>query len=139
MKLVRVILVVAFALLSDRAVAQEFDLDASIRRGSTVYSSNCSSCHMFNGTGIQGVYPPLTGADSLINDLPRLVKSILEGVQGPTVVNGVDYDGEMESYALTDRQVSDLLNYIRNSWGNEGEAILPEQIQPALQKSGEDN
>ena len=94
---------------------------------------------MINGTGIQGIYTPLTKADSLINDKTRLVKSILEGVKGPTVVNGVKYDGTMQSYSLTDKQVSDLLNYIRNSWGNKGEAILPEEIQSLLSGKSDNN
>lgn len=135
MKRTRLVLTLActFILITNFVIAQETDLDASIDRGSTIYSSNCASCHMINGTGIQGVYPPLANADSLMNDIPRLVTSVLKGVQGPTVVNGVAYYGAMQSYSLTDKQVADLLNFMRNSWGNEGDAVSPADIQPALQ------
>ena len=95
---------------------------------------------MVNGTGISGVYNPLVGVDSLLNDKSRLVKSILQGVQGPIEINGVAYRGDMQSFTLTDQEVSDILNYIRNSWGNKGEAILPEEIQSLLPgKSSNDN
>jgi len=43
-------------------------------------------------------------------------------------VNGAKYDNEMISVDLTDQQVSDVLNYIRNSWGNKGDAVRPEEV-----------
>lgn len=125
MKLLKLMLFVGFALLTNHAIAQDFNLGASIQRGGTIYSSNCASCHMADGTGINSLYPSLAGADSLMNDIPGMLNWILDG----DVINGVSH-----SFSLTDREVSDLLNYIRNSWGHEGEAILPEEIQPALQE-----
>jgi len=133
------ILVIFSFFLTNLAMGQDFDLSASIERGKSIYSSKCASCHMADGTGIRGIYTPLTGADSLINDKTRLVKSILVGVKGPTVVNGIKYDGEMQSYSLTDKQVADVLNYIRNSWGNKGEAILADEIQSLLTNKNNEN
>lgn len=130
MKVEKLFFTILFALLSNPVLAQEFDLEASIQRGNNIYSSSCASCHMMNGTGISGVYPSLAGADSLMNDIPEMLTWILDGGE----VNGVSH-----SFSLTDREISDLLNYIRNSWGHEGEAILPEQVQPALQESEEGN
>lgn len=130
MKQLKLILIIGFALLTNQVIAQDFDLDASIKRGSTIYSSNCGSCHMTNGTGIPGVYPALAGADSLMNDVPGMVTSIL---------NGGEVSGMSHSFSLSDQQVSDLLNYIRNSWGNEGEAILPEEVRTDLQETEENN
>ena len=126
MKVEKLYFTILFALLCNPILAQEFDLEASIQRGNTIYSSSCASCHMMNGTGISGVYPSLAGADSLMNDIPEMLTWILDGGE----VNGVSH-----SFSLTDREVSDLLNYIRNSWGHEGDAILPEEVQPALQES----
>lgn len=120
MKLLKLILIVSVTLLTNQVTAQDFNMDASMDRGRTIYSSNCVSCHMVDGSGITGVYPSLAGADSLINDIPGMVDWILHG----DVINGVSH-----SFSLNDQEVSDLLNYIRNSWGNEGEAVLPEEIQ----------
>jgi nitrite reductase (NO-forming) len=83
---------------------------------------------MADGTGINGLYPSLANADSIMNDIPGMVNSIL---------NGGEVSGMSHSFLLSDQQVSDLLNYIRNSWSNEEEAVLPEEIQPALHKSEE--
>lgn len=128
MKVEKLCFTILFALLFNPVFAQEFDLEASIQRGNNIYSSSCASCHMMNGAGINGVYPALAGADSLLNDIPEMLTWIIDGGE----INGVSH-----SFSLTDREVSDLLNYIRNSWGNEGKAILPEEVQPALQESDE--
>lgn len=130
MNLLKLISIVGFVLSTNQAFAQDFDLDASIQRGGTIYSSNCVSCHMVNGTGISSVYPSLADADSLINNVPGMLNWIRNGDE----VNGVSH-----SFSLTDQEASDLVNYIRNSWGHEGEPILPEEIQPALQESEGDN
>ncbi len=89
------------------------------------------SCHLAAGEGIEGIFPPLAKTDYL-SDKNRLIKVVLRGVRGPMKINGVDYDAEMTGFDLNDEQVSDVLNYVRNSWGNKGVAILPQEIQPAL-------
>jgi mono/diheme cytochrome c family protein len=89
------------------------------------------SCHMPEGKGLEGVFSPLAKSDQLA-DKNRLVKVILRGVRGPLKVNGVVYTGEMAGLGLTDEQVSDVLNYVRNTWGNKGASIRPEEVQPAL-------
>jgi nitrite reductase (NO-forming) len=49
-------------------------------------------------------------------------------------VNGKVYNGEMPAFDLSDQEVSDVLNFIRNSWGNKGEAITPEAVNAARKK-----
>jgi nitrite reductase (NO-forming) len=56
----------------------------------------------------------------------------LEGQSGEVIVNGSKYDDEMpEQSYLSDDQIADVLNYIKNSWGNK----LPDTITPALVKA----
>ncbi|UZR96731.1 c-type cytochrome [Chondrinema litorale] len=127
-------LIALFSLLlaSQISFSQSFDLQASISKGKSIYSANCVACHMANGEGIASVFPPLAGADNL-DDTNRMVKAIMLGERGKITVNGVNYNGEMTGFNnLSDEEVADLLNYIKNSWGNKGEAILPKDIQPAL-------
>lgn len=40
----------------------------------------------------------------------------------------------MSAFDLTDQQASDVLNYIRNSFGNKGSAITPEEVKAARKK-----
>lgn len=116
---------------------QAFDLKASMERGKTIYEAQCVSCHMAEGEGLEGVFPPLAKSANL-NDKTRLVKIVLNGLRGPLKANGVDYNGEMTGFSLSDEEVSDVINYMRNSWGNKGVAIRPTEIQPALKASTKD-
>lgn len=125
------IICLAFSLVMSSSFYQEFDLKASMDRGKAIYETQCITCHMPEGEGLAGVYPPVAKSDYL-SDKNRLVKVILLGVRGPMKVNGVEYNGEMIGISLDDEQVSDVLNYIRNTWGNKGTAVLPKDIQPAL-------
>jgi nitrite reductase (NO-forming) len=108
---------------------QKFDLKASIERGKEVYTAQCITCHMEKGEGLEGAFPPLAKADYLMADKNRSIKQIIEGVTGEMKVNGVVYNGAMPAIDLTDEQVSDVLNYVRNSWGNKGAAVTPSEVK----------
>ena len=108
-----------------------FDLKASISRGQEIYNTNCIACHMEKGEGLEGVYPPLAKSDYLMADKKRSIIQILKGVTGPMTVIRVVYDGEMNAFDLNDSEVSDVLNYVRNSFGNRGGAVLPAEVLAA--------
>ncbi len=109
---------------------QKFDLKSSIIRGKDVYASQCITCHLEQGEGIEGVYPPLAKSDYLMADKKRSIEQVLYGLTGEIKVKGVAYDGVMTGFdGLSDQEVSDVLNYIRNSFGNKGAAVTPEEIK----------
>ena len=110
---------------------QKFDLKASIARGKEIYAAQCVTCHMEQGEGIEGVFPPLAKSDYLMADKKRSIQQILTGVSGEIKVNGVTYNGEMAPLDLTDEEVSDVLNYVRNSFGNKGPAVTPAEAKAA--------
>jgi mono/diheme cytochrome c family protein len=108
-----------------------FDLKASMARGEQLYISYCLSCHMDQGQGIEGVYPPLAKSDYLMADKKRSIQQILYGVSGEIKVNGKIFNLEMPGFDLTNEEVADILNYIRNSWGNKGAPVTPQEVQAA--------
>lgn len=109
---------------------QKFDLKASITRGKDVYTAQCITCHMEQGEGIESVYPPIAKSDYLMADKKRSIQQVLYGLTGEIKVKGVTYDGVMTSFeTLSDQEVSDVLNYIRNSFGNKGAAVTPEEVK----------
>jgi mono/diheme cytochrome c family protein len=108
-----------------------FDLKASTKRGQEVYVTYCISCHMEKGEGLEGVYPPLAKSDYLMADKKRSIVQILKGAKGPMKVNKISYDAEMQGFDLNDQEVSDVLNYVRNSFGNKGVAVTPEEVRVA--------
>jgi nitrite reductase (NO-forming) len=136
MKHVIIVLFAIVSLLSFLSFQQKptFDLKASITRGQEVYVAQCLSCHMEKGEGIEDVYPPLAKADYLMADKKRSIVQVLYGASGEMTVNGKIYNLEMTGFDLSDQEASDVLNYIRNSWGNKGTAVTPEEVKAARKK-----
>ena len=112
------------------AFFQEYDLAKSIERGKDVYTSNCIDCHMAGGIDPQGQYPPLAKADYLTKPADSLINIVLQGQTGEILVNSKKYNDQMlaQDY-LADAQIADVLNYVRNSWGNKFDVIAPQQVK----------
>jgi mono/diheme cytochrome c family protein len=111
------------------------DPDESIKRGEQVYLANCLSCHMYNGEGLAGTYPPLTNTRYIADSVPRSINIILHGQKGEVIVNDVIYNTEMPAQDyLTDEQIADVLNYVMNSWGSKGPVITPGQVKKEREK-----
>jgi mono/diheme cytochrome c family protein len=110
---------------------QEFtpEVKESISRGTELYNSFCASCHLSNGEGIKGVFPPLTNSDWLKEKEEKSIHAIKFGINGPIVVNGVEYDNLMPDLGLSDAEIADVMNYINNAWGNDfGEPVTEEEV-----------
>lgn len=103
----------------------------SIANGKKVYTNNCMNCHMEDGKGLEGAFPPLAKSDYLKRPPKDLITVILKGQSGEIKVNGAVYNGMMPAQDyLTDQEIADVLNYINNSWGNKNlKPILPAQVK----------
>ena len=111
-------------------VAQD-KLTESISRGQQVYLASCMSCHMENGEGVEGAFPPLVKTDYVTGNTKTLINIILHGQTGEIKVNGHSYNMDMPAQAhLSDEEVADVANYIRNSWGNKSKkTVSPEEVK----------
>ena len=89
---------------------------------------------MEDGEGVKGIYPPLANSDFLI-DINQTIHSIKYGLKGPITVNGEKYNSIMVSQGLDDEEISDVVNYILNSWGNSTNKIITEEIVKSINKS----
>ena len=108
-----------------------------IAQGKAVYS-NCVSCHQAGGTGQPGLYPHLKGSEFVIHGEKRLTAILLRGLNGPCVVDGKSFNGNMQAWekALTPVQVAQVISYIRNDWGNAGSVVYEDQIMAAKKTVG---
>jgi mono/diheme cytochrome c family protein len=80
---------------------------------------NCSGCHQAQGTGMPGVFPPLAGNGAVIAAEPNdILKVVLFGIPAQNGYIAMPAFGGQ----LSDQQVADLANYVRNSWGNQASA-----------------
>lgn len=104
-------------------------LDESIKRGQGVYMVNCMHCHLSEGQGIEPQVPPLAGIKYLVENKHQAIRQVLHGLEDPITINGVTYTGAMpEQGALSDQEAADVLNYIRNSWGNKSPMITADDV-----------
>lgn len=113
------------------------DLDPfefAMKKGATVYNS-CTGCHQATGLGQPGAIPPLAGSEWVTVGTERLSRVVLHGLAGSVKVKGVTYNGNMPPPPLSDKEVSYVLTYIRNSWGNEGSMVTPEMIKKVRDES----
>jgi nitrite reductase (NO-forming) len=69
-----------------------------------------------------------------MKDKKRSIEQVLYGASGEMKVNGKIYTLDMAGFDLSDKEVSDVLNYVRNSFGNKGEAVTSEQVKAARKK-----
>ncbi|PKQ45222.1 cytochrome C [Confluentibacter flavum] len=95
-----------------------------MKRGSDIYQDFCITCHMGNGEGLAGAFPPLAKSDYLMNHRAKSIHAIKYGLQGEITVNGKKYNGLMAYQGLTDEEVADVMNYITNSWGNKNNMMV---------------
>lgn len=109
--------------------SQDVALKQSMDDGKEVYDGLCVACHLSEGQGIANVFPPLAKSDYLMDDLDRSIKQLIEGSSGEIEVNGKKYNGAMPATGLDDKDITNVLNYVRNSWGNKGDLIKIAQVK----------
>lgn len=104
-------------------------LKESIARGALIYTDFCLQCHMPNGEGVQGTFPPLAQSDWLMTKRAESIHAVKHGQKGEITVNGESYNGIMVPMGLSDEEIADVLNYVMNSWGNSQDAMItPEEV-----------
>ena len=105
--------------------------EMQVEKGKQVYMGLCFACHQLDGKGLPGAFPPLAGSDYLLVDRARAIRTVLKGLTGPIVVNGVTFNSAMppQEAVLTDQQISDVLTFVYNSWGNKGDAFTRDDVK----------
>ena len=115
---------------------QKKPLEQSIADGKEIYNDFCVQCHLDNGEGVSGVFPPLAKSDYLLNNIEMSIRGLKYGLSGPIVVNGEEYDGVMQNQGLDNLEIADVMNFILNNWGNESKEIITEnQVANINEKS----
>ena len=118
-----------FLIVQFFSLQQKKPIEQSIADGEEIYQDFCLQCHLSNGEGVSGIYPPLANSDYLFDDIDRSIRNIKYGLSGPIIVNDEEYNAVMLNNGLDDEEISDVMNYILNSWGNKtNEMITKERV-----------
>ena len=87
--------------------------------GKGLYEKNCQNCHGADGGGLKKLYPALTDTVYIRNNKERLSCIIKYGLEEKIIINRQVYEEKMSSNThLTDIDVTQILVYIGNSFGN---------------------
>lgn len=103
-------------------------LAQQIADGKNIYGNTCFACHQAEGQGIPNAFPPLAKSDYLNANPSRAIDAVLHGLTGEITVNGKKYNSVMTSQNLTDQEISDVMTYVYNSWGNSKKVITPGMV-----------
>lgn len=97
--------------------------------GKVLYLANCAACHQDDGAGIPGTHPPLTRTKWVTGSKEKLIDIVLNGLEERITIHGEVYDAVMPGQPyLEDNEIASILTYVRNSFGNEAETILPGEV-----------
>lgn len=119
------------------AWALEACQEHTFREGERLFKANCANCHMDDGVGLSALIPPLAGSEYLQTHRDRLPCILRKGLTDTIYVKGKMYAEQMPGVpSLSAIQVTNLLNYINNSWGNRNGVFRLDEVQQALEKCG---
>jgi cytochrome c6 len=108
------------ALAAGAAAAPE--KPAQWQEGEAIYAEHCADCHRRTGQGLPKAIPALAANEFVTGDPQGVIQILLDGRQGSL--------GRMPAWGrlLTDQQLAAVATYIRQAWGNQAEAVTPEQV-----------
>jgi mono/diheme cytochrome c family protein len=104
-----------------------------LAKGRRIFSQNCAPCHQDNGEGdaVKQV-PPLAGSEWVAAPTAeRLIRIVLNGLQGPLTVKGQTYPGvAMIPWrdVLSDEEIAAVLTYARRTWGGGAGHVTKEVV-----------
>ncbi|MEZ4321850.1 MAG: copper-containing nitrite reductase [Myxococcota bacterium] len=110
--------------------------DERIAHGQEKYREVCASCHMIDGKGMKGAFPPLAGSDYLNADVDRAIRVVANGLDGEITVNGETYDSVMPRLAFSHEDTANVLTYVYSQWDNNGTEVTREHVEKVLGPEG---
>ena len=107
----------------------EVALSTSVSSGEKVYKQYCLTCHQIDGGGAPPMNPSLIKTSFVLGTADKLVPVVLNGMSGQEI-DGEYYQNIMPPLTfLTDKEIADVLTYVRNSFGNTAPMITEGEVK----------
>jgi len=105
------------------------------KRGGELYEAYCSDCHMSDGSGLEGLYPPINDSDYIKKHKLDLVCIIRYGFEKDIMVKGKSYNQKMNGFPkIAESDIANIVNYINFKFLNNKKYVNINQIKEALSK-----
>ncbi|QVQ27758.1 c-type cytochrome [Achromobacter deleyi] len=114
----------------DESVAQALRTGKDQGDGAMAFLNNCAACHRSTGKGYAETFPQLA-LSSTVNsaDPASLIHIVLKGAQMPgTTAAPTAYAMPGFDWRMTDKEVADVVSFVRSSWGNKGAAVSASDV-----------
>ncbi|MFK4448084.1 mono/diheme cytochrome c family protein [Caballeronia udeis] len=118
------------AYISQSTVAAPILDGTSVQSGKGLYAIYCLQCHGADGKGMAPLIAPLQRNPNLLEpDASSLINVSLNGT-GRVVIQGVPMAYPMPSFGavMSDRDIAEVLTYIRGSWCNHADAVSERSV-----------
>ncbi len=124
------------AWVEDTSTAQALLSGKTDTAGAALYVSACQTCHRANGAAAPPYVPPLAGNPTVLDKDPASLINIVLNGSWPLVAKGRPDAYRMPQFReqLKDRQIAEVVSFIRGAWGNKAGAVSPQEVA-ALRKS----
>jgi mono/diheme cytochrome c family protein len=98
--------------------------------GATIYAGTCANCHGFDGKGFGPYTPALAGNPIVLDDDPSSLINLALNGSNPLVIKDAPDPYRMPQFRqqYSDQEIADVINFIRNGWGNQAPAITAAQV-----------
>ena len=100
--------------------AKVFTKDELMASGKTVYETTCAVCHKPDGSGMPPAFPALKGGKITTGTVADHIAIVINGKPGTAM--------QAFKNQLTNEQIAAVITYERNTWGNSGGIVQPEDI-----------
>jgi mono/diheme cytochrome c family protein len=103
---------------------------ATLSDGQTLYARHCAQCHGKQGEGHLPAAPPLAGNRALtMSSVVDPIRIVLFGGYPPgTTGNPRPYGMPPYLTTLSDKEIADVLTYVRASWGNGSDVVSADEV-----------
>src|SRR6476659_2308027 len=98
-------------------------------RGKVVYTQYCMPCHQIDGSGVPNLNPPLIKTSYVLGSKATLVEILVKGFNKGVEIDGDTYSNPMPAQALNEQQISDVLTFVRNSFGNKATPVTVAEVK----------
>ncbi len=102
----------------------------STQPSGAVYAGSCASCHGFDGKGFTPYMPALAGNPVVLDRDPSSLINVTLNGSIPLVAKGTPDAYRMPQFRqqLSDKDIADVLTFIRKGWGNHAPAVTAAQV-----------
>ena len=129
--------VIAFGVLTGPSVRGEVKAvpvaadDPRMLAGQAIFTDTCMACHRASGAGVANLFPRLAKNDVVLQeDASWPIVMVLQGGRvAATETAAAGPAMPALGWRLSDRQVADVLTYVRNSWGNAAPAVSARDVE----------